>query len=542
MTVAAVASSPEARRPAPRFVVAARPQPRISGVFQLLLALYVLLIGAAPQIFQALAFGLAGGAGSEFALAMVTSIARDALIVGAVIALSYHPLGILHPLLLAVVVWPLLIAVPGVIEDYGGWAGVLAGLPVQTPYFIGLPSHSASMVWIAIAKYNGLQAIALAATFFGFWVFKGNGGVGRSARPVPSSAAVRSILMGLIGVSLLVLAIFVHERGGLSAHLTSLGSGRFRELADVGVIMVLTDLGTVALAVWLASRPNDVKSPIFLAASVAVIFAQFASNASRSSALEVPLLLGIIWAIRTRRIPWRIALLLVPVMFVSFGLLGAVRTSSWTGSNATEALTNTSWSESLARAEAEIEDRHSLNAQIPVVDRGFEVTGGPMLGRSYIAAIVAPIPRSMWENKPRGPDSLYAQLFLGEAREGRAIPVSPEGEMYWNFGIPGLLVLTILYGVLIRLAYNAMWRRYPNPFAVVFYVMFITTFRFGTTSLVAFEQSIVLLAICMVTVKFFLPHRNEVLDSRILGRNTTDVPSRTGPRGLPPGGAHTGSR
>jgi hypothetical protein len=96
--------------------------------------------------------------------------------------------------------------------------------------------------------------------------------------------------------------------------------------------------------------------------------------------------------------------------------------------------------------------------------------------------------------------------------------------------------------VLIRLAYNAMWRRYPNPFAVVFYVMFITTFRFGTTSLVAFEQSIVLLAICMVTVKFFLPHRNEVLDSRILGRNTTDVPSRTGPRGLPPGGAHTGSR
>jgi hypothetical protein len=134
------------------------------------------------------------------------------------------------------------------------------------------------------------------------------------------------------------------------------------------------------------------------------------------------------------------------------------------------------------------------------VERGFHVANGPMLGKTYVAAIVAFVPRSIWNNKPRGPDSVYVQLFLHESANGRGIPVGQTEEMYWNFGLPGIIVLSAIYGWLLRLAYFAFWRRYPNPLATVFYVTIITTFHFATEDLVRVEQQLLLLGICSVAI------------------------------------------
>ena len=103
-------------------------QQRIPGIFQLLLGLYIILTSSFPTIVQGMAFGVDGGGGSEFAIAMVTSLVRDLLILAPVLILADHPLGILHPLLLGVVVWPLLVGFPSVIQEYGGWAGIMADL------------------------------------------------------------------------------------------------------------------------------------------------------------------------------------------------------------------------------------------------------------------------------------------------------------------------------------------------------------------------------------------------------------------------------
>ena len=502
------ASGPTARPgagPAER-LLARRPGngQRIPGIFQLLLGLYIILTSSFPTIVQGLAFGVDGAAGSEFSIAMVTSLVRDLLILAPVLILANHPLGILHPLLLGVVVWPLLVEVPAVIQEYGGWAGIMAGVPVAAPFFTGLPSHAATTVWIAIAKYNALEILALVCAYAGFWFFKGSP---RARFPVPqfNTQAVRFILIGLIGFSIFVLLLLVSAQGGLGEHLASLGRGRFRALSSVGFVMFITDLGAIALYVWIAARPDDVKSPLFLSCFAIVVTAQFVSNGSRSSALDVPMMVGLIWALRKQRVPWRTGLLLIPLFFVLLGLLGAVRSASWHGQTAGEVLSNAGFAESFAAAQQDIEERRAQSAQVPIIERGFEVTGGPLLGRSYIAAFVAFVPRNLWENKPRGPDSLYTPNFLGAPKEGFGIPVSSEAELYWNFGIYGLVLFSLVYGGLLRWAYNGYWRRYPAPVAIVFYALFVTSFHFSTRHLVGLQQHLVLLLFCTIVLAIFVP-------------------------------------
>jgi hypothetical protein len=127
------------------------------------------------------------------------------------------------------------------------------------------------------------------------------------------------------------------------------------------------------------------------------------------------------------------------------------------------------------------------------------------MGSSYAAAVLAAVPRKIWPDKPRGPGSVYAQNFLGEVREGLAVPVNATAEEYWNFGVLGVVFFSVLHGVLIRAAYYFLWRRYPDPFAVIFYILFLTGFRFDSRELVAFEQQAGLLFICYVATWMLMP-------------------------------------
>lgn len=497
---------------------------RLSGAIQVALALYIIITGDTPTLVQALAFGLEGGAGSEFGAAMATSITRDLLLILPVVILASHPLGIFHPLLLAVVIWPLIVGMPHVIETWGGWTGTMMGFPVEVPFFAGLRSRDAATVWISIAKYNGVEIIALASTYLGFWLFTAPRGLARKPVQPRNTSGVRSVMLGLLCFSILTLLVFVSIRGGLGEHLTALGRGRHRELGGTGPILVAIDLGAIALYVWIASRPRDVKSPLFVLCLAAVTVSQFVATGSRSSALLVPIIVGLIWSLRRQRVPWKIALVLLPLMFASIGLLGAIRTSSWHGSTAGEAWATTGWAEALQGAQQEIAKRRAGSASVPVVARGMEVSDGPMLGKTYLSAVTALIPRALWEEKPRGVDSIYAQMFLGVSREGKAVPISPEAEMYWNFGLPGVVVLSVLYGALLSLAYTFFWRRYPDPFAVVFLVLVIRAFHISSRSLVELQQQLFLLLVCYFAVSIWVPKGRQTVAS--LKMSSTVPPGR----------------
>jgi hypothetical protein len=477
---------------------------RVPRSFQLLLAAYIILTGDLPTALRALTFGLEGGVVAEFTVAMLTSFVLDVLLIAPIVVLARHPLGVLHPILIGVVLWPTLVRLPSEIQEIGGWAPVFLGLPVEIPFYQGLGVVGASTVWTAIAKSNALEILAVCSTYLGFALWSGRAGAVKLPRPMNPTVA-RMVLIGLVAFSTVALMFFIYYRGGVGEHLSDLGRGRFRSLAGQGLSIIIADLGVIAILLWLAIRPRDVRSPLFLLALGVVVFGQFVSNGSRSQTLVVLMLAGLVWALRVQRIPWRLALVLLPVAFLSIGIMNAVRTASWTGVTPLEALAATNVTGAIEKVDEEVRLRRSLSSAVPIVERGFQVSGGALNGRSYLAALVAFIPRSAWEDKPRGPGSLYAQMFLGTPREGLAIPVSAAAEAYWNFSLWGVVILFIAYGALLRLVYRFFWRRYPDPFAICFYALFTTGFKISTDNLTKFEQQFVLLLLAYMALKMFVP-------------------------------------
>lgn len=483
--------------------VGAAPRKHISGKFQLVLAIYILATGSLPIIIQAMLYGLQGSSQNEFALTVFTETARDLLLLAPVIALSNQPLGILHPLLIAVVAWPLISVMPSVIQDYGGWGGVIVGQPVRTPHFYGMPSASGGMVWLAMAKYNFVDMLRLGGVYLGF-AAAGIPQLQKKSTTLLRSDGVRTVMLVFMAISTAILMVFVRSRGGVGEHLTSLANGRFKEIGTAGPVIVAIHLQVIALSVWVAARPRDVKSPLFIAALAVVVIGQFISNGSRSAALSTPLLVALVWSLRTQQVPWRLAIILAPVLFISLGLLGTVRTAAWTDQTAGQAFSGTSFSQSLQNVQAEIEERRALLTAMPIVERSFDLTG-PLLGKTYFSAVVAAIPRGIWAGKPRGPDSLYAQVFLNESGSGRGIPVGQTEELYWNFGLIGVVVFSALYGLLLKKAYLGFCARFPNPLSIVFFALVVTSFSFSTEALVGFQQQIALLGICALGISIFVP-------------------------------------
>lgn len=92
----------------------------------------------------------------------------------------------------------------------------------------------------------------------------------------------------------------------------------------------------------------------------------------------------------------------------------------------------------------------------------------PANGSTYLAWLVAPVPREWWPEKPlvsSGPE-IGVKVF-GQVSSG--VPPGLVAEAYWNFGLPGLLLISSLVGVGLRRVYE-WWRpRLRNPASAVIF-------------------------------------------------------------------------
>ena len=489
--------------------------PSVPRVFQFVLIAYVLLTGELVRGVQAALFGLQGGGGAVFLGAVLLAISIDVARIAPLFVYSRHPLGILHPLILTTVLWPVLVAMPGTIDELGGIGGLLLGEPVNPPFYSGLGWSAGPDIWAAVAWTNLCELVALLSIYTGYalthdhYAARAIAATSRRRREFDGKR-LRVLTVLLIGISIGVLLVLIQLRGGLALHLADMARGRFRSLAGLGPLVAAVDLGQVALIVWAAARPNDVKQPLFMALMLIVAVAEFTSNGARSAAFAVFMMVGLAWALRTRRIPWRLALFLVPVFFFALGALNIIRTSGLTSETASEAIQSADTSQVLSRVQDEIDVRQSLESTVPVISEGHRLMNGPLWGSSYAAAVFAFVPRWIWQEKPRGPGSLYAQNFLGEVREGLAVPVNPTAEEYWNFGIIGVILLSALYGALIRRAHNFYINRHDNPFVVCAFVLFVTTFHPSTDDLVLFQQQAGLLLIIIVLALLFATRERQI--------------------------------
>ena len=496
--------------PGPGFAPRAAPR-SVPRAFQGILVAYVLLTGDLIRGAQAALFGLQGGGDGAFTVAVLLAIAIDVARIAPLFVYSRHPLGVLHPLILATVLWPLLSAMPSRIEEFWGFGGLLLGEPISPPFYEALGWLPGPQIWAAVAWSNLCELVALLAIYSGYALAHDRSPLaappsGRPRREFDGKR-VRALAIAVVGLSVGVLLVLIYIRGGLAEHLGNMARGRFRSMAGLGPLVAAVDLGLIALMVWVAARPNDVRQPLFVGLMIGEAAAQFISNGARSAAFAVFMMVGLTWALRTRRIPWRLALILIPMFFVAFGMLNVLRNAGFAGQSSGEVMQESSPGEILSRVQEEMDLRQALQSTVPVISHGHEVMGGPLWGSSYGAAVFAFVPRAIWPDKPRGPGSLYAQNFLGEVREGLAVPVNPTAEEYWNFGLLGVILLSALYGALIRYAHNFYIVRQDNPFALTAFALFVTTFHPSTDDLVSMQiQGALLLVIfglaLVVAVKF----------------------------------------
>ena len=96
-------------------------------------------------------------------------------------------------------------------------------------------------------------------------------------------------------------------------------------------------------------------------------------------------------------------------------------------------------------------------------------------GSTIVNYLSAPIPRSMWPDKPLiSPGPIIGIKVYGTARTG--IPPGAVAELYWAFDIPGVIIGALLFGWLLRAAFARLYPRDGNPALVVFYAATTSTF------------------------------------------------------------------
>ena len=297
------------------------------------------------------------------------------------------------------------------------------------------------------------------------------------------SIVLPTVAFAVIGF--VALIAYVQASGGFS--LEDLSSKRSviaglevgDEYANHGTLRFLNSFGQVALWAFVAKTVYDDKGFSYFSARGLFIFV-LALNAVAlpfysSTRAEVAFILLVVLAIDIgirRRPPSFVAVLVggvVTIFLLVFMTLsrGASEASESVGASLASGL------EELVVLNRNFGDYFTfahVTAAIPdVLDWA--------RGSTIIGYLVAPVPRAIWPEKPLisiGPT--IGVLVYGNERSG--VPPGWFGEWYWNFGVIGFVLGSILLGVILKsVATSVRSVRWDNPVFVVFYA--VVFFRFG---------------------------------------------------------------
>jgi hypothetical protein len=195
----------------------------------------------------------------------------------------------------------------------------------------------------------------------------------------------------------------------------------------------------------------------------------------------------------------RVALLaLIPVFAIGF--LGELRSGTLDADDGPgpASVAGIDVTAAVRRTQEEVAERDALSGQIAIVQKVPQEV--PYLyGASYVSAIAFFVPRSLWPEKPRGVGAhVTAIIFEGWSStagyEGQSLPASGMGEAYWNFGVPGVILVFALFGLFHRALAQKFLARPRDPFVALLVMMAVVTLGdIDSDSIVGFLQRVVLL-------------------------------------------------
>ena len=132
-------------------------------------------------------------------------------------------------------------------------------------------------------------------------------------------------------------------------------------------------------------------------------------------------------------------------------------------------------------------------------------------GKTVLPLFVAWVPRQIWEDKPTiSFGKMFAEIYLGEFFAGTGTSASPTllGEAYLNWHLPGLLLASLLSGVIIRVAY--FWliqRNLGAPAVFVYSQFFLYFFTFWEASIAGLLAERIASLVMLMAMVFLIGRR-----------------------------------
>lgn len=388
--------------------------------------------------------------------------------------------GLFHPLIFTVL-----------------WFGIFHQIIRKLPQFTtGLDVHIA-LPWLGRAELAEiitfgvlLTALGYAAMFFGYMVSPPLK-VPRLTFREPKFLVVKIFIIALVSTfSLFTLA---NEMGGVDR--LALQRGLRSDLRAGAILgghwVVLVGMLKTACLVWLSLRPQDWRRPAFIGFFIFALLIGFIATGSRGGMIMPVVFAGVILALHSRNIPYGRAVIVGFFGLVAIGVLGDFRSQSRSADGLADIQLELGLlggaEQGLSELIGHAGQYSGLYAILGKVPRQVDY----LYGRSYLSIPAAPIPSRFWAEKPMAGGRLTGWLIFGRGMHGGGVPPGNIGEAYWNFGVPGVILVMLMFGMVLRWLAAFYEANVGAGWVVVIYVISLFTLQPNTVSFYSWLHAIV---------------------------------------------------
>lgn len=382
------------------------------------------------------------------------------------------------------------------------------------------------LAWMRL-EYEAVQALALICYYVGYFAFR-RARLAKIRFYPPRHLA--SISFAATMTCVLVAAFFIQVYGGgLSKHLVAMRSGRIEQFEGLGQFLQIAAFAILPVLVWFTHIRRPFLNPWWLTALAAATLAAILTTGSRSSFIYPLIILTFLWWRKAGRVLIGPSLALVLVAIAVVGGFGAIRQDYGSHTIDTSVFSFDALADNVIRAQAEFKSRRAEEADFAAF---VGARNGSLWGRTYVGGAAFFIPRAVWRDKPRSADTYnMAVNFAGRSIEnydsGRiwGIPVNAVSEAYWNFHLPGVVVVFLLLGCFHRCLSVLVLHNKGVPAVLVVAIWISINFSGTSLSFVNTMRDIIMLGGFYYLLGIWRPHVFLPYQAR---RRLQTVPSQLG--------------
>jgi O-antigen polysaccharide polymerase Wzy len=370
-----------------------------------------------------------------------------------------------------------------------------------------------------------LSSLALGAYYLGFAIATK---AVRNRRPrVPrwtrnsERIVPRLAVISWLGVA--VALLFVESAGGVTTRLAEVLQTRHENLQGQYYFALVALVLVPALWLWLAYRPTAVRNALFVIPALVAIPVVFVVTGSRGGLIYTMLITLIILAIQRRHVSATAIAVFAIVGVFLVSALGDVRQSfQETNEVSFGAARQNSFLDVIETGiTGEIRKRATeSDGALPIYAYVPDQTDF-LYGRSYLAVATIPVPRSLWPQKPGLIDGVVSKAFFGGTG---GVPAGGVAEAYWNFWLPGVVVVFALFGAFQAALVRWFTAQRGAPAATVIYaVLLVLLANPSSTAVVNCLRSLALVVLVILAVgalSFRVPRRTTAGSSAITPRRS----------------------